>query len=50
MDDVTRNRIDAFDRCEQWFDDNAVGVSILEKRAIRRSPAQEKGITNALEH
>lgn len=27
MDDVTRNRIDAFDRCSQWFIDNAVGVN-----------------------
>ena len=27
MDDVTRNRIDAFDRCAQWFIDNATGVN-----------------------
>ena len=27
MDDVTRNRIDAFDRCSQWFIDNAAGVN-----------------------
>jgi len=31
MDDVTRNRIDAFDRCEQWFDDNSAGVNSNNK-------------------
>lgn len=31
MDDVTRNRIDAFDRCEQWFDDHATGVNAINK-------------------
>lgn len=31
MDDVTRNRIDAFDRCEQWFDDNSTGVDAVAK-------------------
>jgi len=31
MDDVTRKRIDAFDRCEHWFDDNAAGVNTIGK-------------------
>ncbi|HMU34666.1 MAG TPA: hypothetical protein PKC89_12470 [Pyrinomonadaceae bacterium] len=31
MDDVTRNRIDAFDRCEQWFAYNAAGVNTIGK-------------------
>jgi hypothetical protein len=26
MDDVTRNRINSFDNCEQWFSDHAAGV------------------------
>lgn len=31
MDDVTRKRIDAFDRCEQWFAYNAAGVNTIGK-------------------
>lgn len=31
MDDVTRNRIAAFDRCEQWFHYNAAGVNTIGK-------------------
>jgi len=31
MDDVTRNRIDAFDRCLQWFTDYAAGVNAIGK-------------------
>lgn len=31
MDDVTRKRIAALDRCEQWFDDNAAGVNAIGK-------------------
>jgi len=31
MDAVTRKRIDAFDRCEQWFNDNSAGVNTIGK-------------------
>ena len=31
MDDVTRNRIESFDRCEQWFTDHSAVIGASDK-------------------